>query len=111
MTVVPEFREHERHTTVWFEDPAEFRAAVRRAFEAPDEPAVEGWEPLAATRARLLPVVRRIVGEYPQEEVVLSGHGTAWTLLASDLSGRPPDLDAWARLRMPDHWVVETAVD
>jgi broad specificity phosphatase PhoE len=111
VTVVPELREHERHSTVWFEDPAQFRAAVRRAFEVPDEPALEGWEPLAAARDRLLPVVRRILADHPGEEVVLSGHGTAWTLLVSELSGRPPDLEAWARLRMPDYWVVETAVD
>jgi len=109
VAVVPELREHERHTTVWFEDPAEFRAVVRRAFEAPDEPALEGWEPLAATRDRMLPAVRRILADHPEEEIVLSGHGTAWTLLVSELTGRPPDLQAWAHLRMPDHWVVETA--
>ncbi len=40
-----------------------------------------------------------------------AGHGTAWTLLKAELTGRPPDLDAWARLRMPDLWVVETAVN
>ena len=111
VTVVPELREHERHSTVWFEDPAEFRAVVRRAFEVPDEAALEGWEPLAATRDRLLPVVRRILADHPDDEVVLAGHGTAWTLLTAELTGRAPDLAAWSRLRMPDHWVVETGLD
>ncbi|HEX6249645.1 MAG TPA: histidine phosphatase family protein [Nocardioidaceae bacterium] len=108
VTVVPELREHERHSTVWFDDPQEFRAVVRRAFEDPDQPALEGWEPLACTRDRLVPVVRRILADHPDEEVVLAGHGTAWTLLVAELTGRPPDLEAWARLRMPDLWVVDT---
>lgn len=108
VTVLPALREHERHSTVWFDDPAEFRAVVRRAFESPERPALEGWEPLAVTRDRLLPVVRRILADHPEDEVVLAGHGTAWTLLVSELTGEPPDLDAWERLRMPDLWVVET---
>lgn len=110
VTVVPELREHERHSTHWFGDPAEFRAVVRRAFDRPEEPALEGWEPLSATRDRLLPAVRRILADHPDDEIVLAGHGTAWTLLSAELTGRPPDLDAWARLRTPDLWVVETAV-
>lgn len=111
VTVVEELREHERHSTHWFSDPAEFRAVVRRAFDRPDEAALEGWEPLAATRDRLLPAVRRILADHRGDEIVLAGHGTAWTLLAAELAGRAPDLDAWERLRMPDLWVVETAAD
>jgi hypothetical protein len=38
--------------------------------------------------------------------VVLVGHGTAWTLLASELTGRPPDLARWAALRLPDVVVI-----
>jgi broad specificity phosphatase PhoE len=38
----------------------------------------------------------------PSGDVVLVGHGTAWTLLRAALSGEPPDLDAWTRLSMPD---------
>ncbi len=108
VTVVPELREHQRHSTRWFSDPAEFRAVVRRAFDRPHEAALEGWEPLSATRERLLPAVRRILADRPDDEIVLSGHGTAWTLLAAELTGRPPDLEAWAQLRMPDLWLVET---
>ncbi len=107
VTVVRELREHERHETHWFDDAEDFRAVVRRAFDRPDEPALPGWEPLSATRGRVVPVVRRILADRPDEEVVLAGHGTAWTLLVSELTGEPPDLDAWAALRMPDLWVVE----
>lgn len=109
VTVVDALREHERRTTRWFDDPGEFRDAVRRAFERPEEPSVEGWEPLAVTRDRLVPAVRRILADHTDEAVVLVGHGTAWTLLVSELTGRPPDLDAWAGLRMPDVWKVDVA--
>ena len=37
---------------------------------------------------------------------MLVGHGTAWTLLVSELSGTAPDLEAWAMLRMPDVWTL-----
>jgi broad specificity phosphatase PhoE len=106
VTVVPELAEHRRGVH-WFDDPAAFRAAVRRAFEDPAARAVPEWEPLGAARDRLLPAVRRILAAHPQSDVVLAGHGTAWTLLVSELTGAPPDLDAWAALRMPDLWVVD----
>lgn len=53
-----------------------------------------------------MPAVRRILVAHPGDDVVLVGHGTAWTVLVAALTGRPPDLDAWAALRMPDVWVV-----
>jgi broad specificity phosphatase PhoE len=104
--VVPELCEHRRGAH-WFDDPADFRLAVRRAFADPEVCAAPTWEPLAVTRDRLLPAVRRILADHPDDEVVLAGHGTAWTLLVSELTGAPPDLDAWERLRMPDLWVVD----
>jgi broad specificity phosphatase PhoE len=106
VTVVPELAEHRRGVH-WFDDPAAFRAAVGRAFDEPGARAVPEWEPLAATRDRLLPAVRRILDSHPDADVVLAGHGTAWTLLVSELTGAPPDLAAWAALRMPDLWIVE----
>ena len=106
VTVVPELAEHRRGVH-WFAEPADFRAAVRRVFEEPRERAVPEWEPLAALRERMLPAVRRILVAHAAEDVVLAGHGTAWTLLVSELTGAPPDLEAWAALRMPDLWVVE----
>jgi broad specificity phosphatase PhoE len=102
--VVDELREHERHTATWIED---FPDVVRRAFAVPGEPAWPGWEPLAVTRDRVVPAVRRILADTPGADVVLCGHGTAWTLLVAELTGRAPDLDAWSRLRMPDLWCVD----
>ena len=39
--------------------------------------------------------------------MVLVGHGTAWTLVVADLTGRAPDLDRWESLAMPDVLTVE----
>ena len=104
--VVDDLAEHRRGRH-WMESQEVFRAAVRRAFEAPEERVVPEWEPLADTRERVVGAVRRLL-ESPGGDLVLVGHGTAWTLLVSALSGRPPDLDAWERLSMPDLWVVDT---
>ena len=105
VTVVDELAEHRRRPR-WFDDPAEFRGTVRRAFADPGVAAVDEWEPLTRLRERLVPMVRRLLDRNPGTDVVLVGHGTAWTLLASELTGTAPDLDAWARLRMPDVWTL-----
>jgi len=105
--VVPALVEHQRAATDWEDDPNAWRARVQRVFEAPDEPASPGWEPLAATRARIVPAVERILSTHRGRDVVLVGHGTAWTLLRSVLTASPPDLDAWAALKMPDVWRLD----
>jgi broad specificity phosphatase PhoE len=102
--VVDELREHER-AAGWLED---FPDRVRAAFARPGTPAAPGWEPLDATRVRLVPAVRRILEVHDGEDVVLVGHGTAWTLLAAELTGEEPDLVRWESLGMPD--VIEVPV-
>jgi broad specificity phosphatase PhoE len=97
--VLDELREHVRTTGDRIDD---FAGTVRRAFERPDASAYDGWEPLAACRARLFPAVRRVLDVHAGEDVVLVGHGTAWTLLVSELTGAPPDLDRWESLATPD---------
>ncbi len=97
--VVPDLREHERHSADWFDD---FEGAVRRAFAEPDVPAYDGWEPLGHCRDRVARVAADILATHRDDDVVLVGHGTAWTCLVAALRGAPPDLDAWARLAMPD---------
>ena len=101
--VLPDLREQER-AGEWVED---FPAAVRRAFERPDEPAVAGWEPLSACRDRVVPAVRRVLDVHAGDDVVLVGHGTAWTVVAAELAGRAPDLAAWESLAMPDVITVD----
>jgi broad specificity phosphatase PhoE len=101
--VLDDLREHER-AEEWVDD---FAGAVRRAFELPDEPAVPGWEPLAACRDRVVPAVRRVLDVHGAGDVVLVGHGTAWTLAVGGLTGRPPDVERWESLGMPDVLTVE----
>ena len=102
VTQIDDLREAER-PAAWFGDPAEFVVAVRRAMNAPDEPAVPGWEPAAATRRRVARAVRTLLDSTQRwTELVLVGHGTAWTLLVAELTARGPDLDAWERMAMPD---------
>jgi len=97
--VVDDLREHERHGDEWIDD---FELVVRRAFERPEIPAYDGWEPLAETRERVVGAVAGILDRHPRGDVILVGHGTAWTLLVAALRREPPDLDRWARLAMPD---------
>lgn len=97
--IVPNLREHDRRNTDWIDD---FGAVVRRAFDRPEESAYDGWVPLTDTRRRVLHAVAGILATRRGGDVVLVGHATAWTLLLAALRGAAPDLDAWARLAMPD---------
>ena len=92
-------REHRRDTTDWIE---EFETVVVRAFAEPELSAYPGWEPLARCRERLLTAVRPLLLAHDDEDVVLVGHGTAWTVLAAELTGQPPDLARWRGLGLPD---------
>jgi broad specificity phosphatase PhoE len=49
-----------------------------------------------------VPAVEGVLAACAGTDVVLVGHGTAWTVLAAALSGARPDLDRWRALRMPD---------
>jgi broad specificity phosphatase PhoE len=104
--LVDGLREMTRPAHAWL-DTADWVALVRRSVAEPDTPAAPGWETASATTGRVLGAVRRIRGSCPTEEIVLVGHGTAWTLLVAALTGQPPDLEAWERLRLPDHCLFD----
>jgi broad specificity phosphatase PhoE len=99
VAVVDDLREHERHTTDRVDD---FAGVVRRAFERPEVAAYAGWERLADTRLRVAAALAGILDQHPRQDVVLVGHGTAWTLVRSVLRDEPPDLEWWAQLSLPD---------
>jgi broad specificity phosphatase PhoE len=88
-----------------------WHSVVRRSIDVPDHPALPGWETGRATTERVVGAVRQIRESCPDDDVVLVGHGTAWTLLVSALTRRPPDFEAWTRLRMPDHCVLSVDND
>ncbi len=100
--IVDDLREHERGPA-WVED---FPGAVAHAFADPDRAAYEGWEPLARCRERVVTAVGLIADVHRDQDVVLVGHGTAWTLAVAALTGTEPDLVRWRALTMPDVLVV-----
>jgi broad specificity phosphatase PhoE len=97
--VVPMLREAVRAD--WFTRQDQFQAAALAAFARPAYAAHPGWEPFDQTRARIRAAADEILRR-SRTDVVLVGHGSAWTLLVSDLLGQPPDLEAWRRLGQPD---------
>lgn len=92
-------------------DRATFEAAVATALELPDRPARAGWETCDAVRVRTLGALRGVVARQAEVDgtvdVVLVGHGTAWTVLVAALTRTAPDTTAWRMLRMPDHCVLD----
>jgi broad specificity phosphatase PhoE len=107
VALVDDLREAIRPPT-WFDEAADFQSAVRRAMDLPDEPSVPGWEPASATRSRVAAVVRSLLADPERPaDLVLVGHGTAWTLLVAELTGRAPDIAAWQRMAMPDLAVLD----
>jgi broad specificity phosphatase PhoE len=105
--IVDGLREQVRETADWIDD---METVVRRAFADPERSAHSGWEPIVRTRERVLIAARAIIEAHPNDELVLVGHGTAWTVLAAALTGVGPDLDRRAALGMPDLIEVELAV-
>lgn len=105
LTVVPGLEEQHRGSR-WFDDEAAFAAAVERAFTDPRHGAAPGWEPLAVTHERIVSTVGRLLADHPDVEVVVVGHGTAFTVLVSALTGSAPDLHFWRKLPMPGLWTV-----
>ncbi|WP_183095572.1 histidine phosphatase family protein [Nocardioides stalactiti] len=97
--IVDALREHDRGSVGWIDD---FDTVVQRAFDHPDVPAYDGWEPLAECRTRVVGAVRALVADHASLDLVLVGHGTAWTVVVADLAGSAPDLDRWRALAMPD---------
>ena len=86
----------------------DFVAIVRQGFARPDAPAVDGWEAFAVCRARVVAAVRPVLSTHALEDIVLVGHGTAWTLLVAELTGTAPDVERWAGLGLPDVIVIES---
>ena len=87
--IVSELREAFRGNS-WFTHQPEYQAAVLRGFADPSRPAMAGWEPLRAAQRRVAQAVAAITAD-SATDVVLVGHGTAWTLLVSELTGQPPE--------------------
>ena len=106
--VVDDLREQER-SAAWLDD---FDKRVVAGLREPELPAVLGWEPAAATRQRVVDAVRAITVRSMlrgHDDVVLVGHGTAWTLLVAALTDAEPDIHAWRAMASPDHCALDGA--
>lgn len=102
-TVVPNLREAERR---WIETTDDFSAAVERTILEPDATVGPGWETGREVQDRVATAVHQIVTS-TSGDLVLVGHGTAWTLLAARLRDRVAGIDAWRSLKMPDVWTLD----
>lgn len=102
--VAVDVRLHEAVRHTWIDDADDFRRAVLTSFARPDHSAVDGWEPLSRTRDRLVAAVAAATCDHPADDVVLVGHGTAFTLLVASILHQPCDVAGWETMRMPDHW-------
>jgi broad specificity phosphatase PhoE len=94
----PALRETARRTVPWMERD-EFRRAVRRLFERPDE-VVFGEESAADALARFSAAVDGL-----DERTIVVSHGTVISLYAAARTGEDT-YDVWSRLELPDVVVV-----
>ncbi len=108
-----ELREADRPAD-WL-DAETFAAAVATSLERPAEVVRDGWETSDSVRVRVFGALRGAVARHAASEgavdVVLVGHGTAWTVLVAALTHTPPDIAAWRALHMPDHCVLDLELE
>jgi broad specificity phosphatase PhoE len=101
-----------RRPAVWT-DAAAFGHLVERSLANPAEPAAAGWETAASVLDRVhSEAVRRCEEslEDGDQDIVLVGHGTAWSLLVAAITNQAVDLSTWQRMRMPDWCVLDVSV-
>ncbi|MGI8536672.1 MAG: histidine phosphatase family protein [Mycobacteriales bacterium] len=97
--VVEALREQVRLHVGWIDD---FDGVLAQAFAHPERPAYDGWEPLAATRLRVVAAVRDLLRRNPTGDLVLVGHGTSLALVAAELTGTSVNPCAPAAMGFPD---------
>jgi broad specificity phosphatase PhoE len=97
---------HETRRT-WQPDPNAFQNTMESSFSSPFISAAPGWEPFASATQRLRRATIRIVERARSGDVVLVGHGTAWTLLASALTATTPTFELWQTMTQPDHCAID----
>lgn len=101
--VVADLREHERGAA-WIDD---YEGTVMRALLRPIESAHEGWDTCFRTQQRVVAATQRLLDRLPGKDLVLVGHGIAWTLLIADFTETDADPESWAALGMPDLVVLQ----
>lgn len=100
---MPRLREAARNSFI--KDQTAFADAVSAGLKHPATAALPGWEPLERTRQRVADTAADIVSSSPGD-VVLVGHGTAWTLLIHHLVDEPLPQDL-PPMTMPDLLILD----
>ena len=104
----PGLHEHDRTGVPFFDDIAEFEAAVKRFFENSAEQ-VFGGESADDTKQRFVGAVQEVLEAYPTQTVAIVAHGTVNTLFAQAFNPVSPfelwqtwPLAGYAVLSRPD---------
>lgn len=90
----------------------DYQARVADLFAYPDHSPDE-WETATAALNRVLNGLHRTLAAYPDDNLVLVGHGLLWSLLRAYLLGYSQvRLEEWSSVSMPDVavWRVEDGV-
>ena len=95
------------HRASWFCSPERIAQETAQLLTDGDVGIIDELREHEPAERRLL-AVRRILDVHGDEDVVLVGHGTAWTLLEAELTGQEPDPERWRSLGMPDVITVPT---
>lgn len=95
----PDLHEHLRENAPWFDNAADFQAAVARLFARPDE-LVFGEESASEAQLRFQQAVAGLVGSYAGDTLAIVSHGTVISLFVAQFN----DVDVaayWRGLTMP----------
>lgn len=100
----PDLHETKRETVSYFEDLADFQAAIRAAMESPDD-LLFGEETFVQARNRFTQAVERLSAAHPHETLAIVTHGTVLSLYASQFVDQSA-YDIWQALDMPAYFVL-----
>lgn len=102
--LAPDLHEHDRSDEP-FLGQARFEATMKSFFDAP-ETLIFGHETASRARERFTGAVERVMGDYPNDTVVIVAHGTVISLFVSSLAGIDP-YPFWSQLGLPSFVVLE----
>lgn len=87
MEIRPQMHENDRSAT-GFLPPAEFEQVADQFFAHPDD-SIHGWETARAAQVRIVREVAHCLRQYPEGNILITGHGGVGTLLYCHLAGLP----------------------
>ncbi|MCA9941760.1 MAG: histidine phosphatase family protein [Anaerolineales bacterium] len=95
----PDLHEHRRETAPWFDEAADFQAAIARLFAHPHD-VVFGEESADQARVRFDAGIAALLRQYPHQTLAIVTHGTVLSLFIAAHNNLDP-LAFWRQLTMP----------